>query len=231
MNLNYLTPQVLKAVARRLIIPMIVLIVVGGAVVHYSSEIEAENQQRLIEIGSLEWELEQFDERIAELEDEIAVVQAQGARYETIVANGFLTEQSRLRAAQLLEELGPKYGLVFLGYDFRPEAVEEIRGDDGTDLRLTRTEIGLEIRSLTDTQILGFIAEFVSRLDGQVQVDAMNVRRISDISDALLDQIVAGQRVAVFEGTLSISWNNVVVLADSDDNDDDDWDDDDWDES
>ncbi len=230
MNLNYLTPQVLKAIARRLIIPMIVLIVVGGAVVHYSSEIEAQNQQKLIEIGSLEWEIEELDERIGELKDEIAVVQAQGERYETIVANGFLTEQSRLRAAQLLEELGPKYGLVFLGYDFRPEMVEEIQGEDGTDLLLTRTEIGLEIRSLTDTQILGFIAEFISRLDGQVQVDAMNVRRVSDISDGLLDQIVAGERVAVFEGTLSINWNNAVVVAGNDD-DDDNWDDDDWDES
>ncbi|MEM7120130.1 MAG: hypothetical protein AAF563_02560 [Pseudomonadota bacterium] len=230
MNLNYLTPQVLKAIARRLIIPVIVLIVVGGAVVHYSSEIEAQNQQKLIEIGSLEWEIEELDERIGELKDEIAVVQAQGERYETIVANGFLTEQSRLRAAQLLEELGPKYGLVFLGYDFQPEMVEEIKGEDGTELLLTRTEIGLEVRSLTDTQILGFIAEFISRLDGQVQVDAMNVRRISEISDALLDQIVAGERVAVFEGTLSINWNNAVVVAGNDD-DDDDWDDDDWDES
>ena len=229
MNLNYLTPQVLKAIARRLIIPMIVLIVVGGAVVHYSSEIEAQNQQKLIEIGSLEWDIEQLNERIGELKDEIAVVQAQGERYEAIVASGFLTQQSRLRAAQLLEELGPKYGLVFLGYDFRPEMVEEIQGDDGTDLLLTRTEIGLEIRSLTDTQILGFIAEFISRLEGQVQVDAMNVRRVSDISDALLDQIVAGERVAVFEGTLSINWNNATVIAGNDD-DDDDWDDDDWDE-
>ena len=136
-----------------------------------------------------------------------------------------------MRAAQLLEELGPKYGLSLLHYDFMPQVTGEIQGEEGTTFHLVRTEVTLNVKSLTDTQLLGFIAEFTDRLDGQVQVRVLNVLRGAEVSEDLLEQIAAGNRPALFEADIQLTWNNVTVIVDEagDEADYGAYDDEDWD--
>ena len=205
MNLRYLAPPILNLIARRLIVPTIVLVGFGAVIIHLTEEIEAENQHKLIEIGSMVWKIDEIDSRIADLAKELNVIRTQGQRYAEVQESGFVGEQSRLRAAQLLEELGPKYGLSLLHYDFMPQVTGEIQGEEGTTFHLVRTEVTLNVKSLTDTQLLGFIAEFTDRLDGQVQVRVLNVLRGAEVSEDLLEQIAAGNRPALFEADIQLT--------------------------
>ena len=221
MMVHYLSPSVLRVVACKLIAPAIVLITVVASILYVTYDIKTENDQKLTEIGSMLWKFDEIDARIANLARELNVVRTQGQRYNQVTSSGFVGEQNRLRAAQLLEELGPKYDLAFLGYDFSPETISEVRGEEDTTFRLAQTVIELDIKSLTDTQLLAFVAEFTDRLDGQIQVRRMEIWRQSDISASLLDEIAAGGVPALFQADIRLTWNNVTVIVDEDSGDED----------
>ena len=74
MNLRYLAPPILNLIARRLIVPTIVLVGFGAVIIHLTEEIEAENQHKLIEIGSMVWKIDEIDSRIADLAKELNVI-------------------------------------------------------------------------------------------------------------------------------------------------------------
>jgi len=221
MNLQYMAPKILRAAARRLIVPSIVLVAVGAIIVYATVEIEAENRRKLADIGSMVWQIDEIDARIANLARDLNVIRTQGQRYAQIRDSGFIGEQSRLRAAQLLEELGPKYGLSYLRYDFMPQADEVIEGAERTRFHLVHTEIALDVASLTDTQLLGFIAEFTDRLSGQVQVRLLKIRRGAEVSGDLLEQIASGDRPSLFEAEIQLTWNNVTIIVDDGGDEDD----------
>ncbi len=221
MMMHYTSPTVLRVVGLKLIAPAIVLIAVVVAIGYVTQDIEAENERKLTEIGSMLWEFDEIDTRIVTLARELNVIRTQGQRYEQVTASGFVSEQSRLRAAQLLEELGPKYALSFLGYNFDSETVSQVLGEEDTAFRLAQTTIELEIKSLTDTQLFAFVAEFTDRLDGQIQVRRMKIWRQTDISTSLLGEIAAGGEPALFQAEIQLTWNNVTVIVDEDSGDDD----------
>jgi hypothetical protein len=221
MNLQYMAPTILRAAARRLIVPSIVLVAVGAMVVYATVDIEAENRRKLSEIGSMVWQIDEIDVRIANLARDLNVIRTQGRRYTEIRDSGFIGEQNRLRAAQLLEELGPKYGLSYLRYDFMPQSSEVVEGAERTTFHLVHTDIALDVASLTDTQLLGFVAEFTDRLNGQVQVRLLKIRRGAEISTDLLDQIASGDRPSLFEAKIQLTWNNVTVIVDGGGDEDD----------
>jgi hypothetical protein len=214
MNLHYVTPTTLRAVARRLIGPAVVLVVLGGFIIYLTVKIDSENETKLGQIGTMLWQIDEIDTRIANLAKDLNVVRTLGQRYGEIEESGFVGEQSRLRAAQLLEELGPKYDLSVLRYDFMPQVADDVHGEQGTEFHLASTEIALDVKSVTDTQLLGFVAEFTDRLGGQVQVRKLQVQRTADISDAILEDIASGERPELFSGEILLTWNNVTIVVD-----------------
>jgi hypothetical protein len=214
VNLHDLTPALLRTVAHRLIIPAVVLLIVGGIIVYATVRIAADNRRLLADIGPMLWQVDKIDARITGLAKDLNVIRTQGRHYDEIRESGFVGEQSRLRAAQLLEELGPKYGLTTLRYDFMPQVTELATGEEGTEFRLIRTDISLDIEAMTDTQLLGFVAEFSERLSGQVQVRFLEVERALDVTSEVLEQIAAGERPALFQAQVRLTWNNVTVVVD-----------------
>jgi len=214
MNVSDLTPAMMRAVAGRLIVPGLVLLVVGGILISATAGIENENRRLLAKIGSIVWQIDKIDTHIADLAGDVNVVLSQDRRYKNIQQRGFVGEQSRLRAAQLLEELGPKYQLTALHYDFMPPAIDAITGGEGTRFRLVRTDLSLEIEAMTDTQLLGFVAEFTERLSGLIQIQSLRIERLEDLSPDVVEQIAAGERPALFQADVLLSWNNVTVVVD-----------------
>jgi len=214
VNVHDVTPALVRAVAHRLIVPAMVVLLVGGIIVYATARIEADSRRQLADIGSMLWQVDKIDARIAGLARGLNVIRTQGRHFDEVRDSGFVGQQSRLRAAQLLEELGPKYGLTTLRYDFRPQVTELTTGGEGTEFRLVRTDVTLDIEAMTDTQLLGFVAELTDRLDGQVQVRYLEVERALDVSADVLERIAAGERPALFQAQVRLSWNNVTVVVD-----------------
>lgn len=208
MNQQFLTPELIKLVARKAMVPLALLVVVGGAIHYATSEFEQDNLQLGFAIGAAEWEISETVERIATIDQELGIIREKGRRYDQILQTGFIEPQNRLFANQLLEELSEKYEIESLTYSFEPARVTEARGLNGIEFDVMRTEISMEISAHADSDIAGFVAEFVYRLQGQVQILALDVARKEPITNELMQRIAARGAAGAFAGTLSLIWNN-----------------------
>lgn len=213
MNTQILTPDVLRLIARKMAVPLVLLVLVGGGVHYLTGEMERENVQLQFVIASMDYDISQITERIATIDQELGVIREKGRRYDEILLTGFAAPQQRLRANQLVEELSRKHHLAEVTYNFNPETVHELRGESGVDFLLSQTDVTIDIKGYTDYDITGFVAEFAQRLEGQVQIYSLRVIRNSEITDELVQQIAIGATDSVFSGALRLQWNNVSTVA------------------
>lgn len=209
MNPQLLTPDVLNLVMRKAMVPLAMLLVIGGAIYYFNGELEADNVQLRFAIEATDWDIAETNERIATIDEELGVIREKGRRYDQILLTGFTRAQDRLAANQLIERLSHEHGIVTLTYGFEPETISLIQGRNDVDFELSQTEISLEITAHTDYAISGFVADFARSLEGQVQISAFTVLRKEEITDEMMRRIAEGAPSGSFFGALRLKWNNV----------------------
>lgn len=213
MNFQLLTPEVMRLIGRKILAPLGIMAVVWGAIYYLTGELEQDIIQLRFAIDATNWEIQETNDRIATIDEELGVIREKGRQYDQILLTGFTQPQSRLDANQLIDGLSRKHGIVTLSYTFEPEAVTQHRGFNGVEFDLATTEISIEMQAFADYDLLGFAAEFVHLLEGQVQIDSLTITRNEMISPDLMDRIATGGVTGVFVGTLRLNWNNVVTHA------------------
>lgn len=211
MNPQLLTPDLLRLIARKAAVPLAILLVIGAAIHYLNGELEADNVQLRFAIAAVEWDIDQTNERIATIDEELGVIREKGRRYDQILLTGFTRVQDRLEANRLIEQLSQEHGVVTLAYSFEPESISRVQGRNGVDFQLSQTDISLEITAHSDYAISGFAADFVRRLEGQVQIETFVVTRRDEITDEMIRRIAEGATSGSFFGTLRLNWNNVSV--------------------
>ena len=210
MMLQNLTPEMLNVVAKKAMLPLAILVVIGGGIIYLTDSLTQTNQRLEFQIDSYAWSIEENRDRIANIEEEFSVIKEKSRRYNEIDEIGFIGQQERLAAAELLETLGRKYNLLDLTFTFEPELVQPYVGESGTEFNLVKTLAVVTLGGLADYDLMGFMAEFLQSLGGQVQVNAMVLQKTEDIDDLLLFSLAAGNGSPLFEGSLKITWNNIV---------------------
>lgn len=211
MNLQMLTPEVLRLVGRKAVAPLGIMAAVGGAIYYLTGELEQDIVQLRFAIDATSFEIQETNDRIATIDQELGVIREKGRRYDQILLTGFTQPQNRLDANQLIDELSRRHDIVTLNYTFEPEAIVEHRGVHGVEFDVATTEVGIEMQAYADYNLMGFAAEFIHRLDGQVQVDSFTIQRNEMITPDLMERIASGGVTGVFVGTLRLNWNNVTA--------------------
>ena len=213
MNLQHMTPEMLNIVARKAMIPLAVMVVVGGGVLFAADEIALSNDGLRFEIDAIEWQIEENSDRIANIEAEVSTIKEKSRQYDEISEAGFFAEQERLKATQLLEQLAREHGLTKLNFKFEPQTARLVEGESDATFELVQTQIVIEAAALTDYDVLGFAAEFAYRLEGQVQMPVFSLKRMVEIDDTTLTEISRGALTIVFDSLVEINWNNVRTVA------------------
>lgn len=209
MNVQLLTPELLRLIARKAMVPLAIMVVLGSAIYYFNDEFDQSNVQRGFVIDAANWEIAEINERIASIDLELGVIREKGRRYDQILQTGFTLPQSRLEANGLLEELSAKYDIESLAYSFEPASLTELTGRNGVEFDLAKTEIAMEIAAHTDFDIAGFVAEFVDRLPGQMQIRSFSIVRKEPITNQLMQRIAARGAAGAFFGIVRLNWNNV----------------------
>ncbi len=216
MNPQYLTPEILRLVARKIMVPLALLLLFGGGIYYLKGELEDDNARLQFAIDATEWDITETDQRIATIDEELGVIREKGRRYDQILLTGFAEPQDRLMANQLIEELSRTHDLAALTYSFNPEVVRELRGESGVDFLLSQTEISIDLKAHTDYDIAAFTADFVSRLQGQVQINSLAITRNEPVSAESIQRIASGASGGGFSGTLRLNWNNARTVPQDD---------------
>lgn len=218
MNLQHVTPELLNIVARKAMIPLAVMVVIGGGVLYAADLIAQSNDGLRFEIDAIEWQIDENTDRIANIEAEVSTIRDKSRQYDEITEAGFFGEQERLSATQLLERLAREHDLTKLNFKFEPQTSQIVEGESDAKFELIQTQIAIEAAALTDYDVMGFVAEFAYRLEGQVQVPVFTLKRMATVDDAALTEISRGAMTLVFDSVLEISWNNLRSVSSEQDN-------------
>ena len=211
MNPQYLTPEILRLMARKIMVPL--ALVFGGGIYYAIGELEEKNARLQFAIDARDWDITETDQRIATIDEELGVIREKGRRYDQILLTGFVEPQDRLLANQLVEELSRKHQLAALTYSFNPELVREVNGESGVQYLLSRTEISIDLKAYTDYDVAGFTADFVRSLEGQVQIESMSISRNEPITSESIQRVATDASTGSFTGTLRLSWNNARTVT------------------
>lgn len=212
MNPQYLTPEILRLVARKIMVPLMVLLLLGGGIYYFNDELEQENVRLKFAIDATDWDISETEQRIATIDEELGVIREKGRRYDQILAAGFTQPQDRLVANQLIEQLSRKHQLAALTYAFIPEVVRDLSGESGVDFLLSQTEISIDLTAHTDYDIAGFTADFVRSLEGQVQIPSFSISRNEPVLPESIQRVATGASSGSFTGTLNLIWNNASTV-------------------
>ena len=218
MNLQHMTPELLNIVAKKAMIPLAVMVVIGGGVLYAADLIAQSNDGLRFEIDAIEWQIDENTDRIANIEAEVSTIRDKSRQYDEITEAGFFGEQERLSATQLLERLAREHDLTKLNFKFEPQTAQIVEGESDAKFELIQTQIAIEAAALTDYDVMGFVAEFAYRLEGQVQVPVFTLKRMATVDDAALTEISRGAMTLVFDSVLEISWNNLRSVSSEQDN-------------
>ena len=218
MNLQHMTPELLNIVAKKAMIPLAVMVVIGGGVLYAADLIAQSNDGLRFEIDAIEWQIDENTDRIANIEAEVSTIRDKSRQYDEITEAGFFGEQERLSATQLLERLAREHDLTKLNFKFEPQTAQIVEGESDAKFELIQTQIAIEAAALTDYDVMGFVAEFAYRLEGQVQVPVFTLKRMATVDDAALTEISRGAMTLVFDSVLEISWNNLRSVSPEQDN-------------
>ncbi len=213
MNPQYLTPEILRLMARKIMVPLALVLVFGGGIYYAIGELEEKNARLQFAIDARDWDITETDQRIATIDEELGVIREKGRRYDQILLTGFVEPQDRLLANQLVEELSRKHQLAALTYSFNPELVREVNGESGVQYLLSRTEISIDLKAYTDYDVAGFTADFVRSLEGQVQIESMSISRNEPITSESIQRVATDASTGSFTGTLRLSWNNARTVT------------------
>lgn len=219
MNPQYLTPEILRLAARKIMVPLALLLVLGGGIYYAIGELEQENARLQFAIDATDWDITETEQRIATIDEELGVIREKGRRYDEILSTGFTEPQDRLVANQLIDELSRKHQLAALTYAFNPELVRELSGESGVQYLLSQTDISIDLKAHTDYDIAGFTADFVRRLEGQVQIGSLVISRNEPVSVESVQRIASGGSSGGFTGTLRLIWNNARTVSQDEDQD------------
>jgi hypothetical protein len=213
VNPQYLTPEILRLMARKIMVPLALVLVFGGGIYYAIGELEEKNARLQFAIDARDWDITETDQRIATIDEELGVIREKGRRYDQILLTGFVEPQDRLLANQLVEELSRKHQLAALTYSFNPELVREVNGESGVQYLLSRTEISIDLKAYTDYDVAGFTADFVRSLEGQVQIESMSISRNEPITSESIQRVATDASTGSFTGTLRLSWNNARTVT------------------
>jgi len=131
------------------------------------------------------------------------------ADYDALVADGFTRRPDRLQAALLIEELARKHQLGTATYAFQAEQPHPAGLRRG-DLSVRSTAIALELRSVLDRSLFGFLADLSERLPGHLSWREVLVDRTRAIDPLVLVQMEEGERPSFLTAQLRLDWSTLA---------------------
>lgn len=164
------------------------------------------------DIEMLETTIEELDQRLAEGSSELDIVSTRGDTYEALQQSGFLGEQERLVARNLLNDATIEAGLQRLSFKIQPAVVieEETRAADiGRALQESRIE--LTFSSALDLEIVDFLAIARASFPGYLSIDRLEMRKLPVDPNRYAQTAASGS--PLIEGRAVVSWITLSIAS------------------
>ena len=78
-----------------------------------------------------------------------------------------------------------------------------------TELNLWKTPVSLDIKILQDKQFYLFLDKIQQELPGVLSIKTFQLKRISQLTSEILEQVSAGKGMSLFEGKIEFEWTHL----------------------
>ncbi len=137
-------------------------------------------------------------------------------QFEMLEKDGFLGGQSRLNAARILEILRVKHRISGLEYQIEPVQILSVPGqDENKGVAMSSSKISLSMRGFLDNDLRDFTAAVKRSLPGHVTVTAIEMVKLTPLSNELLANISRGGGGELVSGTVELQWQVVHPTKES----------------
>ncbi len=170
------------------------------------------------ELRSLEGQISSRQAETQQLRDEFAALDSIKFRYNQLQSYGFVNEQDRIFARSKINELRDKSGILGVRYEIKPLREEESPKMQEAGYKLLKSEIDFTIDAFDDVEIYKFIYLLNHGFPGEVNIRAIDIARIRDVSVPLLKSIGSGARTPLASGHIIADWYTISENTEVEDN-------------
>lgn len=170
------------------------------------------------ELRSLEGQISTRQAETQQLRDEFAALDSIKFRYNQLQSYGFVGDQDRIFARSKINELRDKSGVLGVRYEIKPLQEEENQKIQEAGYKLLKSEIDFNIDAFDDVEIYKFIYLLNHGFPGEVNIRAINIARVRDVSVPLLQSIGSGAKTPLASGQVVVDWYTISENTEVDNN-------------
>jgi hypothetical protein len=158
---------------------LVILALLGAAVVFGSLRLTKAAQA---EARKVETERSEIRNKLARARDEEQEIRAKIARYQELVARGYITEEQRLEWIERIAQVKAARKLIDVQYELMPQkpvAAELLpEGNSGGGYEFMSSTMKLQMQLLHEDDLLGFLTDLRARVRALIVVRQCAVERI-----------------------------------------------------
>lgn len=157
-------------------------------------------------IRSVESQISDYESQLGKSDEALAVfVDMVKLRGEQLTFNA-----TRAEAARVLQAMLEKFRLEVTNSEIGPLEPVEGNAYNGIEMDISRSEISISLRAITDQHVYSFVDEFTKRFPGIIKINTFDMTRDREITSNTLFQVHSGGTPLLVEAALTAEW---IVFA------------------
>lgn len=208
MNIRELS----AAMGRKRFVALLVLLGLNGVLgsVWYYWQIP-QRDMAVAEKNTVDGERLKLLKDIEELPKRYEEMKKTEARYEQIIARGFIGDQDRIKARQKLDVLRTQVGLRGITYSISPQdKVDTSRNFSALTHSLVASKLAIKFETLTDLEVRDFIERLRNEYGGLILLTNLKFAHDVDITTENLAELSLKKPVDYVDGEANFEWYSLV---------------------
>ena len=162
-------------------------------------------------LRAVEGKISELKGKISNTKQEVVYLKENIPKYQELQDKGLFLEQDRFMIERLLEDMRIRAGIT--KFSFAIDDLKEIPNADasGMEHKLVSSNIRVDrIISVLDNNIFSFIQHIGDAFPEHARLQKFELRRVSDVNETKLNEIVQGKPVNFVDATVNFDWVTMV---------------------
>lgn len=195
---------------RRLFVLFVLLILNAGLVAGLYYYLTPRKEVASRDLRNVKSQISLREDDIVNLQLEREELLAQQDTFESLKEKGFLGEQDRIVAREMIEHIRELSRVLAVRYTIKPAVVETNEEISKAGHVILSSPFRVEIDALDDIDIYRFIYLLKTGFHGHISFDRLNLVKGQEVTESVLRQIGSGSPVVLVRGVLDFTWRTIL---------------------
>lgn len=152
---------------------------------------------------------------ILNIKNELKEYELNAPFHEILVKMGFFQKQDRFLIRSQLEDIKNDINAPSFAYSIKPVAIIENSDAEKAKHQLTQSQVSINnVKAQSDIEIFALLDAVNTKFSGQTRIESFSIKRTKDVTNALLEQLRAGDRPPLVQATIVFDWQTLAPIID-----------------